>query len=103
MFLGHQGLALAAKRLAPKTSFGTLWLSTEFIDVLWPLFLLLGIEHVRIDPGNTRMTPMDFYAYPFSHVLLSDSARALAFRLISFPLRQSKTASLLSPIDVHTH
>ena len=69
MFLGHHGLAFAAKRLSPKTSFGTLYLSTEFADCLWPLFLLIGWEHVRIAPGITRMTPLDFYDYPLSHSL----------------------------------
>ncbi len=103
MFLGHQGLALAAKRLAPKTSFGTLWLSTEFTDVLWPLFLLLGIEHVRIDPGNTRMTPMDFYDYPFSHSLLADAGWALAFGLIYFARRKYKAGAIVVTIGVLSH
>src|SRR5260221_6131541 len=103
MFLGHQGLALAAKRLAPKTSFGTLWLSTEFTDVLWPLFLLLGIEHVRIDPGNTRMTPMDFYDYPFSHSLLADAGWALAFGLIYFARRKYKAGAIVVTLGVLSH
>jgi hypothetical protein len=40
------------------------------LDFLWPVFLLLGIEHFRIDPGNTAVTPLDFYDYPWSHSLL---------------------------------
>src|ERR1041384_6943312 len=55
MFLGHQGLALAAKRIAPKTSFGTLFLAAEFADCLWPVFLVLGWEQLRIVPGITRV------------------------------------------------
>ena len=39
-------------------------------DVLWPVFLAAGLEQVRIDPGNTAMTPLDFVSYPFSHSLL---------------------------------
>lgn len=38
--------------------------------MLWPIFLLLGIEHVRIDPGNTRFTPFDLWDYLWSHSLL---------------------------------
>jgi len=71
MFLGHDAVAFAAKKVAPKTSLGTLFLSTQFLDLLWPIFLLLGIEHVRIDPGNTAFTPLDFYDYPISHSLLT--------------------------------
>jgi hypothetical protein len=79
MFVGHFGVALAAKRVAPKTSLGTLMLAAGFIDVLWPAFLLAGWEHVRIDPGNTAVTPLDFYDYPLSHSLLAVAGWAVAF------------------------
>jgi hypothetical protein len=79
MFVGHFGVALAAKRVAPKTSLGTLMLAAAFIDLLWPAFLLLGWEHVRVDPGNTLVTPLDFYDYPLSHSLLAVAGWALAF------------------------
>jgi len=46
-------------------------LSAQFLDLLWPVFLLLDVEHVRIDPGNTAVTPLDFYDYPLSHSLLT--------------------------------
>lgn len=61
---------MAAKRAAPKTSLGTLILGAMFLDVLWPCFLLLGIERVRVDPGNTAVTPLDFVSYPWSHSLV---------------------------------
>jgi hypothetical protein len=79
MFVGHFGVALAAKRVAPKTSLGTLMFAAGFVDVLWPAFLLLGWEHVRVDPGNTVVTPLDFYDYPVSHSLLAAAGWALAF------------------------
>ena len=50
MFIGHFGVAFAAKKVAPETSLGTLILAAQFLDFLWPFFLLLGIEHVRIAP-----------------------------------------------------
>jgi membrane-bound metal-dependent hydrolase YbcI (DUF457 family) len=71
MFIGHLALGFAAKRAAPRVSLGTLTLAAQLVDVLWPIFLLLGIEHVRIDPGNTAMTPLDFYDYPWTHSLLA--------------------------------
>ena len=51
MFIGHFGVGLAAKKAAPKASLGTLFLASQFIDLLWPLFLIFGIEQVKIDPG----------------------------------------------------
>lgn len=70
MFLGHFALAMAAKKLAPKASLGTLVLSAQFADCLWPVLLLLRLEQVRIVPGITRVTPLDFISYPISHSLL---------------------------------
>ena len=70
MFLGHFALAMSAKKIAPKTSLGTLVLSAQFADCLWPVLLLLGFEQVRIVPGITRVTPLDFISYPISHSLL---------------------------------
>lgn len=103
MFLGHQGLALAAKRVAPKTSFGTLFLATQFADCLWPLFLVLGWEHVRIAPGITRMTPLDFTSYPWSHSLLMDAIWAVAFAAIYFAIRRYKIGAWVIAAGVLSH
>jgi hypothetical protein len=70
MFIGHYAAALAAKKVDPRISLGTLFLSAQLVDLLWPLFLMLGLEHVRIDPGNTAFTPLDFYDYPLTHSLM---------------------------------
>jgi hypothetical protein len=67
MFIGHFALGFAAKKAAPRVPLGTLLLAVAFVDLLWPVFLLLGLEHVRIDPGNTAFTPLDFSSYPFTH------------------------------------
>ena len=79
MFIGHFGVALAAKRIAPRTSLGTLVMAAQFVDLLWPLFLLLGLERVIIAPGTTAVTPLDFISYPFSHSLLADIGWACLF------------------------
>jgi LexA-binding, inner membrane-associated putative hydrolase len=103
MFLGHQGLALAAKRLAPKTSFGTTFLATGFADCLWPIFLLLGWERVRIAPGITKMTPLDFTSYPWSHSLLMDALWAAAFAAIYFAVRRYKIGAWVVAAGVLSH
>jgi len=71
MFAGHYGVAMAAKKIAPKASLGTLVLAAQFIDLLWPPLLLAGVEKVRISPGVTTLTPLDFYFYPYSHSLMA--------------------------------
>ena len=69
MFIGHFGLALAAKKVAPKPSLGTLTLAAQLVDGIWPVFLLLGWEQVRIVPGTTAVTPLLFVSYPYTHSL----------------------------------
>jgi membrane-bound metal-dependent hydrolase YbcI (DUF457 family) len=89
MFLGHYAVAFAAKKAAPKVSLGTLFLSVQFVDLVWPLFLLLGLEHVRLDPGNTVVTPLDFYDYPFTHSLVGAFLWALLLGGVYFLIRRS--------------
>lgn len=71
MFVGHFGVALAAKKLTPGTSLGTLFLAAQWVDLIWPTFLLLGWEQVRIDPSQRGFSPLVFPHYPFSHSLLA--------------------------------
>jgi hypothetical protein len=79
MFLGHFAVGLGAKKLAPRVSLGTLFIAAQLPDLVWPVFLLLGIEHVRIDPGNTAFTPLDFFDYPYTHSLLGTVIIAAVF------------------------
>ena len=55
MFIGHFSLGLAAKKVSPKPSLGTLFLAAQFVDLLWPFLLLLGWESVQVEPGNTEI------------------------------------------------
>jgi len=77
MFLGHFGVGFASKAAARKTSLGTLFLAAQFVDLLWPTLLLLGVERVAIQPGITKVTPLDFTFYPYSHSLLAAVAWGL--------------------------
>src|SRR6185295_17323929 len=70
MFIGHFALGLAAKRQTPRVSLAMLFAAAQLADLLWPIFLALGLEQVRIYPGNTAFTPLDFVSYPWSHSLV---------------------------------
>ena len=71
MFLGHFGVAFAAKKAAPAISLGMLFVAAQFADLLWPLLVLAGIERVEVRPGITAVTPLDFIHYPYSHSLVA--------------------------------
>lgn len=96
MFIGHYAVALAAKSAAPKTSLGTLLIAAQFLDLLWPVLLLAGVERVLIVPGNTVFTPLDFVSYPYSHSLLMAAVWATLFAIAYyFARRYSKGAYLI--------
>jgi hypothetical protein len=76
VFLGHYGVAFAAKRASPETSLGTLTFAAQWLDELWPILLLLGVERVRIAPG--LMAASDLGRRQLSHLTqLADRDRLL--------------------------
>lgn len=103
MFIGHFALGLAAKKIAPKASLGTLMLSVGFVDVLWPFFLWFGWEHVRIAPGNTAVTPLDFYDYPLSHSLLTGVGWAILFGGFYYAVKRHFRESIVLAAGVLSH
>jgi hypothetical protein len=110
MFLGHVAVGLAAKRAAPTTSLAVLVLAAQLADTVWPVLVGLGVEQVAIDPGNTRVTPLNFISYPYSHSLLMMVLWAIAFASCFGLSRGQRTVSILAALvvshwllDVVTH
>lgn len=103
MFVGHFGVGLAAKKLAPRVSLGTFLLSVQLADLLWPVLLLLGVEHVRILPGLMKASALDFYDYPVSHSLVALAGWAIVFGAVYFFLRRDRAAALLLAAGVLSH
>lgn len=103
MFLGHFGLAFAAKKAAPKPSLGTLVFAAQFADMLWPILLLAGVEHVRIVPGFLAASPFDFTSYPISHSLVAQLGWGALLGLIYFAIRRDGRSALLVGALVPTH
>ncbi len=60
MFIGHFAVAFAAKSANRKPSLGAYFAAAQLVDLIWPVLLLVGLERVSIEPGITRMTPLNF-------------------------------------------
>jgi hypothetical protein len=103
VFIGHFALAFAAKRAAPAASLGTLVLAAQFLDGLWPVFVLAGIERVEIAPGITAVTPLDFVSYPYSHSLLATAVWAGLFGGTYLAVRRNSGAALVLAALVLSH
>ena len=103
MFIGHFGLGFGLKRAAPAFSLGTLFLAVQFVDLLWPTFLLLGVEHVEIAPGITAVTPLDFTDYPISHSLLMTAVWGVLFGGVCWATKKSRVGAVVCGIAVISH
>jgi hypothetical protein len=79
MFIGHFALGFAAKRVTPRVPLAALFGAAQLADLLWPVLVAAGVERVRIDPGNTAFTPLDFISYPYSHSLVLLAVWGLVF------------------------
>lgn len=95
MLIGHYAAALAAKKVSPAVSLGTLFLATQLLDLLWAVLLPAGAERVRVVPGITAFTPFDFISYPYSHSLLLAAVWATLFALLVYAAKRTPRGAVV--------
>lgn len=84
MFVGHYSASIVAKAVSPKTPFWVLLISAQFVDVFWAIFILSGLEKVKLDP-ELLSNPLDLYYMPFTHSLAATFFWAIfAFVLVRY-------------------
>lgn len=103
MFIGHIATGFAAKKWLPDINLGWCIIAAQFIDLLWPFLLIFGIERVRIEPGNTVVTPLNFESYPVSHSLLGVLVWAFLFGAVFYLWKKSWRSSLIMAVLVLSH
>ncbi len=103
MFIGHYALAFAAKRNNKLPSLAMLFVAVQLLDLLWPLFVLTGIETFEIEVGNTLLTPLHFISYPYSHSLLMAMVWGALLAVVYFATTKNKSGALLLGALVFSH
>ncbi len=103
MFVGHLAVALAAKRASPRTPLSWLVGASFGLDLLWPVLLLAGFEAVRVDPGNTAFTPLDFESYPWSHSLVMVAVWAILAGGLAWRRLGARSAGTLVGVVLASH
>jgi len=114
LFTGHYSFSFAGRALAGKSGdqendkripLWLLFIAVQFIDVLWSIFVLLGIEKVRIVPGITASNALDLYYMPYTHSLLGVLFWSLlAFAMCQFvPALRGKRTGLILAAAVFSH
>src|SRR5229473_921913 len=102
MFIGHYGVSFAAKRFTSRTSLGTLFIAVQLLDVLFAIFVLAGVEKLRIVPGFTQYNAYDLYYMPYSHSLAGALGWSVAAGLLAVGLG-GRRASLWIAGAVFSH
>jgi membrane-bound metal-dependent hydrolase YbcI (DUF457 family) len=103
MFIGHFALSFAAKKAAPKVSLGTLFIATQFVDILWPFLLLFNIEKVAIVPGYTKSNALDFLHFPYTHSLLAGIFWGIVVGLGYLLFRKDRQGAIVIALCVLSH
>ena len=84
MFIGHFAVGLLSKRGEKLPSLAMMFLAVQLLDLIWPILVLLGIETLSIDPGNTKLTHLSFDYYPYSHSLMAAFIWSLVLGVLYF-------------------
>ena len=54
MFVGHYGVAFAAKSIETRVPLWVWFIAVQWLDVVWSILVLVGIEKLHIVPGFTE-------------------------------------------------
>jgi hypothetical protein len=71
MFVGHYSVAFAARTERNKIPLWVLFVAVQFLDYIWAMLVLLGIEKLRVIKGFTAGSMLDSYFHPYSHSLIA--------------------------------
>jgi hypothetical protein len=81
---------LAAKAAKNPIPLWILFVAVQLLDVFWSIFVLLGIEKVRIAPGITATNPLDLYYMPYTHSLLGAMLWSIAAGVAYYVFRRAE-------------
>lgn len=69
MFVGHYGVSFAARPTQARLPLWVWFVAVQWMDIVWSVLVLLGIEKLRIVPGFTQANSLDLYYMPYTHGL----------------------------------
>jgi hypothetical protein len=99
VYAGHYAAGLAIKAKQPQAPTWALLLGVGFLDVLFGIFVMLGIERVTVTPGVSPGFALDFIDW--SHSLAMSLVWAVLFA--SFFWRRGAVVALATGFAVFSH
>ena len=101
MFIGHFAVGFAAKRAAPRTSLATLIVAAIFLDMLWPVFVRLGLLRLLEAVINAPLDRVEMR--PYTHSLFMAVVWALVFALVYQVRARYRTGAVVVALAVLSH
>jgi hypothetical protein len=97
MFIGHYGPAFGAKAAVQRVPLWVYFLAVQWLDVVWSVFVLTGVEHLKVQPGFMPASPLILYDMPYTHGLFGALAlSALLGAVVALFVKAQKGAVFLS-------
>jgi membrane-bound metal-dependent hydrolase YbcI (DUF457 family) len=103
VFIGHYAVGFASKKLAPRTSLAWFVAGATLLDLLFPLFVILGWESAHFVEGPTPFLRISLDDYPWSHSLLMAAVWSVVFALGCWAVTRTGRAALVAGLAVFSH
>ena len=103
MFIGHWAPALAVAAKCKRPGLGTLFIAAQLVDWAFFLFVLLGVEKLRLTPGISAVSPLDLYFMPYTHSLVGALVWGAGTTIIVWTILRDRTSALLAGAVVVSH
>ncbi len=103
MFIGHWAPAMVAATRKNAPSLPVLFIAAQLVDWAFFLFLMFGVESMRVTPGISVMNPLDLYYMPYTHSLLGSAAWSAGFGVLVFAICRNRTSALIAAAVVLSH
>jgi hypothetical protein len=105
MFIGHYGVSFDAKPTGTRVPLWVWFIAVQWLDVIWSVLVLLGIEKLRIVPGFTQANALDLYYMPYTHGLPGSIVLSLIFGgvVALFTPGNRRTTGLLVAAALFSH
>ncbi|HZE68957.1 MAG TPA: hypothetical protein VE135_05440 [Pyrinomonadaceae bacterium] len=96
MFVGHYGISFAARTAVRRVPLWVWFIAAQWMDIVWSILVLLGIEKLRIVPGYTQANALDLYYMPYTHSLPGSIVLSLVLgAIVSLFISGRRTATVL--------
>jgi hypothetical protein len=99
MFVGHYGVAFAARGVEKRLPLWAYFIAVQWVDILWTILVFFGVERVHVEPGVNPSGPLVFDYYPYTHSLMAAIGwAAVAYGVFRFVLTRKQGSQIAGGI-----